>query len=148
MGEISIPFPIFEILVSPEPTARLRISDDIQQTLASIMGYDGEGRRLLRCGKKGTLFVSSAVLQDIVVLTADQISYVWQGGDIETSEILLRAHPDNAGRVYVRCDSVALATNAWMLDAGESIQFSVNNLNRLHVTIAADTEKAILAYTR
>ena len=148
MSEITMPFGISEIIVSPEPTGRIRLSDDIQQTLASVMGYDGGSRRLLRCGKTGTLFVASAAVQTVQVITADQINYVWSGGNIETTEVLIRARSTNADSVLVAVDAAAGATNSWVLLAGESIQFTIDNLQRLNLKIIADTEIVDLLYTR
>jgi len=148
MREITTPFPITEIIVTPEPSGRLRLSDDIPQTLSSLFGYDGESRRPLRCGKTGTLFCASAPIQTIQVVTADEINYVWTGSNIETTEVLIRARSTNADTVLVAVDAAAGAANSWILLAGESLQFTVNNLQRLNLKITADGEIADLLYTR
>lgn len=148
MTEVTTPWPISEIMVSAEPTGRLKISDDIQQTLSSLFGYDGETRRPLRCGKTGTLFVGSAPIAAVTLIVADQIDYVWVGDNIETSEVLIRSRSSNGGAVLVAVDEPCGALNSWFLAAGESLQFSINNLQRLNLKIAANGEIVDLLYTR
>ena len=148
MLEITVPFPISEIIVAPEPTGRLRLSDDIQQTLSSIMGYDGQSRRPLRCSNTGVLFISSASVKAITVVTATSAGFAWAGSNIATSEVLVRNRTGQAGVVYVAVDDTAGADNSFVLAAGESITIAINNLSRLHLLISTDTEKADLVYTR
>lgn len=148
MSEITIPFPISEIIVSPEPTGRVRLSDDIQQTLASLMGYDGGSRRLLRCSQSGTLFVTSPPIKNIVLITAPSATYFWDGDNSEISEVMIHAFEDNVSNVLVFVDTKTIDDNYWVLTPGESVQFSINNLNRLHIYFVVQNDVANLAYTR
>jgi len=148
MREITTPWPITEIIVTPEPSGRLRLSDDIQQTLASLFSYDGESRRPLRCSRTGTQFVGSPPLAAIEKKLATDVNWTWDGGNIETSEVMILADSTNAAAVQVAIDAAVGANNHWPLNAGESLVFSVNNLSRVHINIVADTEIAYVAYTR
>jgi len=148
MREVTTPWPITEIMVTPEPSGRLRISDDIQQTLSSLFGYDGESRRPLRCGRTGTQFVASAPLANISKKPGIGANWTWNGGNIETSEVMILADSTNTGAVQVSIDAAVGATNFWPLNAGESLTFSVNNLSRVHINIVVAAEIAYVAYTR
>ena len=148
MGEILLPFRIEDLLLKPEMAGRLRLSDDMQQTLASLVGYDDVARRLLRCSKSGTLFTTSPRISNISHITADQDTYTKQLSDIAATEIMIMAHPDNVGLVWVKNDETATVNNGWPLGPKEVVSFTVDNLNNVNILIALDTEKAIIAYTR
>ena len=148
MPEILIPFGFRELQLKPEITARLRLSDDIQQTLASLAGYHGQDRKLLRCSGTGVLFASSPRIDGIEHISDAGANYVWSGADKSISEIMIMGHPDNTGLVWVKNDTAALATNAWPLSAKEVLNFSIDNLANLHLKIIVAAEKAIVLWTR
>lgn len=109
---------------------------------SSIIGYLGKatskGREIH--GRSG------AVMQDIEHFTGSGANDEQQGSDIACTEILVMAHPDNAGRVWVRTDEVATVNNAWPLEAGEIFSFNVDNLSDLQMLIVTSGEKLIVAY--
>ncbi len=90
--------------------------------------------------------VIGAKIQDIEHYTASGANDTQQGNNVECSEILCMAHPDNTGNVWVRTSTAATTGNAWPLAAGELFSFNAENLNELRMLIVVDTEKLIVAY--
>lgn len=148
MFEILVPFKIDGLLMKPEFSGRIKMSEDIQQTLASLVGYDEATRRMLRCSEGGVFYVTSPRLKNIVHITANDDAYDWQGSDEKVTEIMVMGHPDNSGLVWVKNDEAATTNNGWPLAAKEILGVTVENLNNLHLLIASTGEKAILLYTR
>lgn len=148
MPDITKPFGFSELRLKPEVIGIIKLSDDIQQTLASIVGYNGSERSLLRCSGTGVLFVSSPRIDGIEHITADTDAYDWNGDDKKISEVMIMGHPDNAGIIWVKNDTTALATNGWPLSAKEVLNLSIDNLANLHLLIVDNTEKAIVLWTR
>lgn len=147
---------MFEILKSltfddlptkPELKGRPKLSEDLQQTVALLTGWDGATRRLIGVSPSGVIYTASPKVKGITNILADQVSYNWQGGDISTSEVLVKANPNNAGEVWVNVGAAGAVDTGYPLDAGDSVVFSINNLLSLHIHIVADTEKAIVIYT-
>ena len=81
-------------------------------------------------------------------MTATGASYTYQGDDKPTSEVMVMAHPDNTGRVWVKPYETATVNNGIPLDAGDAIPISITNLNLLNLLIAVSGEKAIIAYSK
>lgn len=148
MVEITVPFGIGELLIRPELAGRIRLSEDMQQTLAALAGYDGMSRRLLRCSAGGILRTSSPRIKDILHVTVTDPVFTWQGSDIPATEVLIMGHPDNTDLVWVTCDETATANNGWPLAAGDIISLTIDNLNNLHLYIVKTAETAIIAYSR
>lgn len=148
MPNIKKPMGVPELNLQPPITGSLRMSEDIQQTLALLLAYGDNQRVLVKATEKGVLNTVSPQIKDIVVFTATDPVFSWQGGDIPCTEIVVIAGLDNTGKVWVRPNSVASAANGWPLNKGEVFGFTVENLNQLHVTIETTAEIAIIAYTR
>jgi len=148
MPEIHKALRIPELDLRPPITGHIRLSEDMQQTLALLTAYGDNKRVILKATPSGILQTVSPQLKEIVVLTADATPYAWQGGDIPCTEVAVIAGLDNAGRVWVRPNSAASAANGWPLDKAEVFGFTISNLNQLHVTIETTGEIAVLAYTR
>ena len=136
------------MLLRPEMAGRIRLSDDMQQSLASLVGYDGVSRRLLRCSTGGILRTSSPRIKDIIHITAVGASDVWVGTDVKATDVLIMGHPDNSSLVWVKNDEVATTNNGWPLASGDIMSLTVDNLNNLHLLIVGDGEIAIVAYSR
>lgn len=148
MGEAITPFSIPDLLTRPPLQTNPRISDDIQQTLATLLGFDGTARRLLRVTTTGMLQTVNPLAQKFQNILANIANYVWQGSDVKCSEVVIRAHPDNADRLWVNVYAAAAADTGWPLDANEHITLTVSNLEHIQLKIIADTEKAIIYYTQ
>lgn len=148
MAEILKSLPFEDLPVKPSLVGRPRISEDLQQTLALLSGWDGSSRRLVAVSPTGIMQVASPTAKGILNILANQASYVEQGGDISTTEVLVKAHPDNVGLVWVNVGIAATVNTGFPLEAGEWVVLSVNNLRSLHLFIASDTEKASVIYTK
>ena len=147
MNQIGTPMKCPELNLSPEPEGGIQLSPDMQQVLSVLTGFVKNKRVLLKASPGGVLETTSARLQDITHYTADQTNYVKQGDNKPCSEIMVMAHPDNTGKVWVRTLTAATTSNSWPLGAGEVINFAVDNLRDLRMLIVVDTEKLIVAYT-
>jgi len=120
----------------------------MQQVLALLAGYWQNKRVLLKATPSGMLCVTSPQVKDIYHVTANDDNYAYQGENIGCSEVMVIAHPDNTGRIWVKAHALALTTNSIPLDKKELFSFTITNLNMLNLLIATDTEKAIVIYTQ
>ena len=148
MREILKPLTFDDLLTKPPLAGRPRMSEELQQTVALLVGWDNTTRRLVRVSPTGVLYVTSPRVKGITNVLANQASYTWQGEDIPISEVLVRSHPDNSGRVWINVGAAAAVDTGYPLDAGEWVNFAINNLHTLHLFIALNTEKAIIIYTK
>ena len=148
MFEIQKPLTFEDLPTKPPLVGKPKMSEDLQQTVALLVGWDGATRRLIGVSPSGVLYVASPRVNAILNILANQDSYVYQGSDVSISEILVRANPDNNGRVWVNVSVAAAVDTGYPLDAGEWVRFSINNLRSLHLFIALDTEKASVIYTK
>ena len=134
--------------LTPPIDKAVRLSEDMQQTLALICAYGIDGRILLRGSESGVLNVTSARIKDIVHYTRTDPANPTQGDDVPCTECLVMAHPDNGGRVWVRPALAATTGNAWPLAAGEVVNFTLDNLKQLRMNIITDGDILIVAYSR
>ena len=146
MATIHNPLTIPELDLKPEPTGGIELTENMQQTLALLAGFWQNKRVLLKASPGGILFVTSPQLKDVLHVTATTASFAYQGSNIPCSEVMVMAHPDNTGRIWVRTHVSASTANAWPLAAKDVVGISITNLNMLHLLIATNTEKAIIAY--
>lgn len=148
MSDISKPMSIPELHLRPDIGGKTRLSDDMQQTLATLVAYGDNARKLLKASESGILSVSSPRIKDIVHFTRDGAEEEQKGGDVPCTECLCMGHPLNTGKVWVRPYKTATVDNAWPLDASDAVSFVVDNLNQLNMFIAVENERLIVAYTR
>lgn len=146
MPTIKKPLPFDELKSTPELKAMVTITDDMIQALTLLSGYDGTQRKLLRCSPTGVLHTIAPRTRGAVNVAATAANFLWQGSNVEATEVMIRSNPDNAGRVWVNIDAAAAADTGWPLDPGEVLVLTINNLNNLHLKIIADTEKVIVLY--
>lgn len=146
--EFNSPLNTPDVSLRPPLEGRQPFDAELKRTLAMCMGKNDSDMRLLRCSPSGVLTVSSNTLQDVFHVAAGSTAYEYQGDDIPCSEVMIMGHPDNTGRVWVRRDTTAGASNAWPLEKKESITITLNNLKELRLMIAVENEIAIVAYTR
>ena len=136
-----------DLPVKPPFGGKLRLSEEIQQAISLIVGWDGQSRRFISSSPSGVVRVCDGRAKAVLNVTADQDAYTLTPDDTPTSEIIIKAHPDNVGQVVVNIGVTASLTAGFPLDAGESMEFSVNNLNALRLYVESDTEKAAILYT-
>jgi len=148
MGNINKPMDIPELNIKPPIEGKVRLSEDMQQTLALLAGYGDNARKLLRASETGVLNVTSARIKDIKHYTGVGANDTQVGDNVPCTECLVMAHPDNTGKVWVRPDKTATVNNAWPLSVGEVVGFTLDNLKQLNMLIVVAGEKLIVAYTR
>ncbi len=147
MAEIEIPFPLKGIPIKPELTGRLKIDDTMIQTLAALCGWDGQARRLLTCALNGALHTVTPQISKIQNKAStggnEDITYTAES----TTEIMVMAHPTNSGDIWVNLDAAGAVDTGWYLDAGDYVQFSLNNIDRLHTFLVTSGDKVIVLQT-
>ena len=131
MFEIEIPFPIKGIPLKPELRGRQKVDEKLIQTLAAIMGFDGEARRLLSCALNGSLHTVSPAVKaiDKVIATGDAETVSF--ADISTTEILVKSRLWNTSHVVVNVNAAATAAIGFRLYSGEWLKVSINNMSQL-----------------
>ncbi len=147
MSEIEIPFPLKGIPLKPELTGRMKVDDTLIQTLAALCGWDGEARRLLTCALNGALQVTTPVVSTIINKVTTGASENITFTDQPTTEIIIMANLNNSGDVWVNLDAVGAVDTGWLLDAGDYVQFSINNLSRLNLHVVTSGDKVIILPT-
>lgn len=148
MPNINNPMNIPELNLKPPIDGKVRLSEDMQQTLALLCGYVDSKRVILKASDSGVLNVASARIKEIVHFTGVGANDTQEGFDAPCTECLVMGHPDNTGKVWVRPYKGAALSNAWPLSAGEVVCFSLDNLKQLNMLIVVDGEKLIVAYSR
>lgn len=148
MPEIIKPLTFEDLPTRPPLVGRPKISDDIQQTAALLVGWDKSTRRLVYVNPSGVLHTAEPPVKAVINITAPSTGYTWYGDDIKTSEVIVKAHIQNGNRVWVNVGDVAASNVGFPLDAGEWLKIAVNNLAVLHLFFDAETEKAIILYTK
>lgn len=147
MFEILKPFTFDDLPTKPEITGRPKLSEDLQQAIALLSGWDGVTRRLIRVSPTGVIRVGSARAIGIYNIAANKDDYSVTCTDCPTSEVMLRAFPDNAGRVFVNISTAAGLNTGYPLFTGEWVNLSVNNVGDLQVWIEKNADKVAAIYT-
>jgi len=152
MPDINKPMDIPELNLQPPITGKVKLSPDMQQTLALLCGMGVTQRTLLRASESGVLLTGEPLIKDVVVLTgaivAPETDSLAQGDDIPCSSVLIMAWPTNTDTIWVRPYAKPALNHGWPLDKKEVVGFSVDNLNRLHFLFDTDDERVIILYTR
>lgn len=148
MPDINKPMAVPELNLRPPIDGKVRLSEDMQQTLALLTAYSENKRVTLKASESGVLSVSSAMIKDIVHIVGVGANSEKTGSDVPCTECLVMGHPDNTGKVWVRPDKTAGVDNAWPLSAGEVVGFTLDNLKQLNMLVVVDGEKVVVAYTR
>lgn len=148
MGEVLIPLTFEDLPVRPPLTGRPRISDDLQQTVALLAGWDKITRRLVYVNPSGVLHAISPPVEAIINKQFPSGTDNYQPANIKTSEVLIRARPTNSGRIWVNIGSAAADNTGYPLDSGELLVLSVNNLSNLQFFSMTDDDWLIIVYTK
>jgi len=147
MAEILKNLTFEDLPTKPPLTGRPRISDDLQQTVALLVGWDGVTRRIIRCSPTGALYVTSPKVKGIINFQADGDSDDWQGDAIKTSEVLIKAKTGNTGNLWVNVGAAAAVNTGFQLLSGEYVNFSINNLHTLYLHFTKDDDWVNIIYT-
>lgn len=151
MPDIKKPMDIPELNLRPPITEKVRLSEDMQQTLALLCAMGDAKRILLRASESGALRTITPRIKDICEVTSTGAGSHVSGDDIPCSEVMIMGHPDNDVKVWARpytkptvTDSVV--SNAWPIAADGVVGFVVTNLKQLHFYFVGVTDKVIIAY--
>ncbi|MBA7609498.1 hypothetical protein ES703_16689 [subsurface metagenome] len=148
MSEILIPLTFDDLPVKPPLVGRPKVSEDLQQTVALLVGWDKTTRRLVSVSPTGVLHVASSPVKGIINKQFSSGVDTYNPVDIKTSEVLIRAKPTNGGRIWVNVGAAAAVDTGYPLDSGEPIVLSVNNLHSLHFFSVTDDDWIIIVYTK
>ena len=148
MQTINKSMDVSELNIQPPITGKVRLSDDMQQTLALLTAMGADKRRPLRCSESGVLNVTDPRIKDIKHYTQTASVYEYTGDNLPCSSCLIMAHPDNDGSVWVRPNKTSTVNNSWPLAKGEVIGFTLDNLEQLNMLFIEDGDILIVAYTR
>ncbi len=147
MLEIESPFPIKGVPLKPELSGRQKVDEKLIQTLSALMGFDGEARRLISCSLSGALHGVTPPLAGITNVASVGSNEDVTFGDQATTEIIVLANRNNTGDVWVNVDAAAAVDTGMVLDAGDSVKFCINNMQRLNLFIVTVGNKVIILRT-
>ena len=147
MFEIQTPFTIKGIPLKPELKGSQKVDETIIQTLAALMGFDGEARRLLTCAINGALHTVTPPLAGITNVESTGANEDVTFSDQATTEIIVLANRNNTGDVWVMVDGAAAVDTGWLLAPGDHVQFSINDMQRLNLHIITSGDKVIILRT-
>ncbi|GAG60618.1 unnamed protein product [marine sediment metagenome] len=147
MPEILKSFTFDDLPMKPPITGRPKVSDDLQQTIALLSGWDGVTRRLVRVSPTGAIRVGSARAVGIINVVANTDAYTANCTGCAASEVMIRAFPDNTGRVFLNIGTAAALNTGYPLFTGEWVSLSVNDMSVLYLYIEKDTDKVAVIFT-
>ncbi len=147
MFEILKPLTFDDLPTKPPISGRPKVSEDLQQTIALLSGWDGSTRRLIRVSPTGTLYVASPKAKGIINQQASGDADDYQAPNIVTSEVLIKAKTGNSGNVWINVGKAAAANVGYQLLSGDWISFSVNNLNSLQFHFTKNLDWINLLYS-
>ncbi len=147
MAKMTMPLASDQVGLRPSLPSQIPVSDELRQAIAMLFGFSQGERVALNATPSGILYTTSPRLVDVFHWTAAAPNTAKQGDNIACSELLCMAHPDNTGRIWVRTKTAAAANNAFPLDKGDIIGFSVENLSELRALIVANGDTLIVGYS-
>ena len=147
MDEINKPMQSPEIGYQQAIERLTRVSVEMQQSLASIMGYSTNQRVMLKASPSGILYTCTPRISDILPWLAVGDNEPHQGPELPCSAVLLRAALANTDNIYVTVRKTATTSNSLPLQKGEWIVFSLENLSELHCLIAKTGDKLTVMYS-
>lgn len=148
MPEILKPLTFDDLPVRPQFVGRPKVSDDLQQTAALLVGWDKITRRLVSVSPTGVLHIAQSPVKGIINATDTVGGVEGQGADIPTSEVLIKAKQTNTGTLWINVGAAAADNEGIPLDAGEHVVFSVNNLHSIHYLFDTANDWGIVVYTK
>jgi len=131
----------------PDSQRGIDLDAGMKQVLSILVAYSQEKRVSLKASPGGVLYVCSGEYGDIFHVLATANNHLYQGDNVQCSEVMVMGHPDNGDVIWVRAKTQADTNNSWPLLKKEVVSYSIPNLSLLRIRIVADTEKAIVLYT-
>lgn len=151
MPDINKPMDVPELNLQPPITGKVKLSEDMQQTLALLCALGDSQRLMLRASESGALRTVAPRIKDICGVTSTGAESHVRGSNKRCSEVMITGHPDNDVKVWVRpyAQYKIAAPNAniaWPIAANAVVGFVVSNLNQLYFYFEGATDKVIVAY--
>lgn len=147
MPELEIPFPLKGLPLKPEIRGRQKIDEVLIQTLSALLGYDGEGRRLIKCSLGGSLHVTtpqvSSIVNKVSTGAAEDVTF----SSLPTTEVMVKALATNSGLLWVNIGAAGAANVGWPLSAGEFVNVSINNMADLQIHIVTSGDRLSIIKT-
>lgn len=148
MPEIIKSLTFKDLPTRPPLAGRPKISDDIQQTAALLVGWDGSTRRLIRVSPSGVLYVAEPIVLPIINKQATADGYTYVGDNLDITEVLVKAKPSNVGRIWANVYTTGAVDTGYPLDCGDWVKFSMRNLNNLHLYFTKDDDWVIIVSSK
>ena len=148
MPDINKPMTIPELNLKPPIDGKVRLSEDMQQTLALLCAMGISKRIPLVCSESGVFNVAEPRIKDVKHYTGVGANDTQTGDNVACTECLVMGHPDNTGTVWIRPYKTASVDNAWPLAAWDIQRFTLDNLKQLNMLMVVDGDIVIVAYTR
>ena len=134
------------IRITPSLPPQIPVSTEMQQALALMLGLWHGQRIPLKTCHNGVSRINDDTIFDIVHITAAAPNTPVVGTNLPVTSVLLKAHPDNTGRIWVRTRGTATANNAWPLEAGEGINLSMDCYSQASALIVTTGDTLIVAF--
>ncbi len=147
MAKIKVYYPLTGLRIDPDNFEYLEIDEKAIQALASLFGWDGQARRMITCSKGGSLHTVSPVASEIINKVSTYPNENMTFTDQVTSEVLIHADKTNGGDVWVNIGSAGAVDTGFLLDAGDHVQFSINNMANLNVFIVTNADMVTIIRT-
>lgn len=152
MPEINKPMDIPELNLQPPITGKVKLSDEMQQTLALLCTLVDSKRVLLKASESGVLQTVTPRIKNIWGATSTGAASTKRGDNIPCNEVMILGHPDNDTTIWVRPYGVYVpsgngANIAWPIKANSVVNFVVSNLNQIWFYFVGATDKIIVAFT-
>lgn len=152
MPKIHSPMRVPELELQPPITDAVKLSEDMQQTLALLCAYADNKRVTLKASESGVLQTVTPRIKNIWGATSTGASSTKQGDNIPCNEVMILGHPDNDVKIWVRPYGVYVpsgddANIGWPVSANGVVGFVVSNLNHLWFYFVGATDKIIVGYT-
>ena len=146
MPTTNLPMDAGGVQVTPSLSPQVPVSAEMQQTLALMLGLWNGQRVPLKSCHNGVVRVNDDTVRNIVHITAVAPGQLVTGTRLAVTSVLLKAHPENEGRIWVRALGVATANNAWPLDASEGINLAMDCYSQASALIEETGDTLIVAF--
>jgi hypothetical protein len=103
------------------------------------------GDELVQCICGGVLLTTEPYITDFIMVAAGAANAYWRSESQPTHQVVVRAHPDNSGRVWVNVRDEPSSSDGWPLDPNEWIKLTIFDMHDLRVLIETSGDKVIIA---
>lgn len=102
------------------------------------------GKELLQRLYGGVQLSVEPYFTDFKVITSTGANQLWRGEPQPAIQAVIRAHPDNAGRVWVNVVSLPSSSKGWPLDVNDWIKLTVLDMHNLRALIVSSGDAIIV----